>query len=191
MIEICAGSKCIEIGKDLFEEALRIKREAEKRGDLTTRWWKRFMIALFTGVVVSGYSTFSFVDTGGVSRTQSVKYPLGTQSLLFNTGGCNNRFWISVGIMSTPSSIDQTGLLNKIAEAITSLSYDESQGIILLSVGFQFSSDTTIYEVGLEWEATLSSYNVCGRFLIDRTVIPDGFTAPANTPITVTYRILV
>jgi hypothetical protein len=111
--------------------------------------------------------------------------------LIVNTTNCSNRFWISVGNVTNPPTIDDYRLLNKIAESLATMSYDDSIGVILLSGVFQFSSDTVIYEVGLEWECTIYSYATCGRLLIDRTVIPNGFTAPANTPVNVTYRILI
>jgi len=191
MVEICIKDKCIELNKDLFEKALEIRKEMINRGDLRTRWWIRFMIALFTPVSVGSMNTFSFTDTTGVSRTQNVKATLGTNSVFLNTSYCNNRFWISVGSDSTPPNVDNVSIRSKITEALASFSSDESNGVIVLSAGFQFASDTTIYEVGLEWEATLTGSSTCGRVLIDRSVISGGFTAPANTPITVTYRILV
>jgi hypothetical protein len=190
MIEICVRDKCIEVGRDLFEEALKIKREMERRGDLTTRWWRRFMIALFNNVTTGGVNSISFTDTGGSSRSQDVKKSISGYAFILNTYYCNNRFWISVGNGTSPPIIDDYRLVFKLAEGLASLSYDEGQGVIVLSAGFQFSSDTTIYEVGLEWEAAVTGAT-CGRLLIDRTVISGGFTAPANTPITVTYRILV
>jgi len=191
MVEICVGRKCIEIGRDLFEEALKIRKKMIERGDLTTRWWRRFMASLLAPTSAKGTSLFSYTDTGGTSRSQRVKADLGTNALLLNTSFCNNRFWISVGSDSTPPSIDNVSIMSKIADALASFSSDETNGVIVLSAGFQFTTDIVIYEVGLEWEVTLTSYDACGRFLVDRTVIPDGFTAPANTPVTVSYRILV
>jgi hypothetical protein len=191
MIEICARGKCVEIGRDLFEEALRIRMEAERRGDLTTKWWRRFMTALFTGSTIVGATTFSFTDVGGTSRSQYVKRSFGEVAGLLNTIYCNNRFWISVGNVASQPTIDDYKIGYKLAEAIASISSDDAQGVVILSAGFQFASDTVIYEVGLEWEATVASHNTCGRFLVDRTVISGGSLAPANVPVTVTYRILV
>jgi len=190
-IEICVKDKCIEIGKDLFEEALKIRSEMIKRGDLRTRWWIRFIGAIFYPVTVGAGSSFSFVDTGGTSRGQPVKRNYSGQSSIFETQNCNNRFWISVGNGTTSPTIDDYKLASKITDSLASYAIDDTNGIITLSSGFTFGSDTVINEVGLEWEACVGSFNVCGRFLVDRTVLSSPFTAPANTPITITYKIVV
>ena len=149
------------------------------------------MASLLAPTSAKGTSLFSYTDTGGTSRSQRVKSDLGNTILLLNTYACNNRLWISVGSDSTPPSINDVSLKSKIAEGLASLSSDDVSGVIVLSAGFQFTTDTTIFEVGLEWEVTLDSYNICGRFLVDRSVISGGFVAPADTPVTVSYRILV
>ena len=149
------------------------------------------MIALLTPLSTKGSSSFSYTDVGGVARSQAVKSTLGTSSLFFNTSYCNNKFWISVGGDSTPPSIDNVSIRSKIADAVASFSASDTDGVIVFSAGFQFATDTVINEVTLEWEVTLTGNATCGRFLVDRTVISGGFTAPANTPVTVSYRILV
>ena len=194
-IEICIKDnikdKCIEIGKDLFEEALKIRSEMIRRGDLRTRWWVRFIGALFYPVTTRAGASFSYKDIDGTSRGQTVKGSLEVYSCLLNTYSCSNRFWISVGSGDTPPTIDDYRLSSKIGDALASYALDDVNGIISLSAGFTFASDTVINEVGLEWEACLSSYTGCGRILVDRTVLSSPFTAPANTPITVTYKIVV
>jgi len=191
MVEICSNGKCIEIGRDLFEKALNIRQEMIKRGDLRTRWWVRFIGAIFRPVDRYGNATFSHVDTGGTSRTAYVKNNLGSVDIMFNTTACNNKFWISVGDGTTSPAIDDYKLASKIAETSASYVFDEVNGIITLSAGFTFTSDTVITEIGLEWECPVTSYNVCGRILVDRTLLSSPFTAPAGTPITVSYKILV
>jgi len=194
-IEICIKDnikdKCIEIGKDLFEEALKIRSEMIRRGDLRTRWWVRFIGALFYPVTVSASAGFSYKDIDGTSRSQTIKGSFGSYSCFLTTSSCSNRFWISVGSDNTPPTIDDYKLSSKIRDALASYALNEVNGIISLSAGFTFASDTVINEVGLEWEACLSSYTGCGRILVDRTVLSSPFTAPANTPITVTYKIVV
>jgi hypothetical protein len=191
MVEICVDGKCVEVNKDLFEKALEIRKEAIKRNDLRTRWWVRFIGALFNPVTITGRVTFSFTDIGGTSRSQSTKWALGTNPLITNTSNCNNRFWISVGNGTTPPTIDDFRLGSKIADALASYTLDDTNGIITLSAGFTFTSNTVITEVGLEWECTVSGHDVCGRMLVDRTLLSSPFTAPANVPVTVTYRILL
>jgi hypothetical protein len=198
-IEICAKDKakdkCVVIGKDLFDEALKIRQKMVERGDLRTRWWVRFIGAMFAPVSATGDASFTFTDIDGTSRTQYVKRNTGTTStydyIIFNTVYCSNRFIISVGGGTTPPTIDDYKLVSKIAEALPSHTLDDVSGIVTLTAGFTFLSDTVINEVGLEWECTVSGLTTCGRFLVDRTLLSSPFTAPAGVPITVTYRILV
>ena len=191
MIEICSNDKCIEIGKDLFEETLKIRSEMIRRGDLRTRWWVRFIGAIFRPVDRGLTVTFTHVDTSGTSRTAYVKNAASTSTLMFNTYGCNNKFWISIGNGTTSPTIDNYKLESKIADAPASYAFDELNGIITLSAGFTFASDTVITEIGLEWECAVELYYTCGRILVDRTLLSSPFTVPAGTPVTVTYKILV
>jgi len=195
MIEICVKNsvkdKCIVIGKDLFEEALKIREEMIKRGDLTTRWWRRFMIAIFTPANRGARVNFGVTTTTGASTNATMKQGANANVTITDTYYCNSRFWISVGNSSKSPTVDDSSLYNKITEGLASITSDDSAGVIVLSAGFQFSTDTVINEVGLEYEGYIAGISDCGRILIDRTVISGGFTAPANTPITVTYRILV
>jgi hypothetical protein len=191
MVEICIKDKCIEIGKDLFGKALEIRKEMEKRGDLRTRWFIRLMVAEFTSVGVSGTTSFSIVDTTGTSRAPIVKFSYSTINEFFNTYACDNRLYISLGSSDTPPTIDDNKLGNKFADAVAGIAVDEGNGIIRLYATFTFSSDVTIAEVGLEWSGNVAGTGTCGRFLVDRTVLPSPVSVPANTPIIVTYRILV
>jgi hypothetical protein len=191
MVEICIKDKCIEIGKDLFDKALEIRKEMEKRGDLRTKWFIRLMAAEFASVGTGGSTSFSIVDTTGTSRSQSVKFSYSYVGSFFNANFCDNRLYISLGSGSTSPTIDDYKLDDKFAEAVSSISVDDDNGIIRLYATFTFSGDVTIAEVGLEWSGTVAGGNVCGRFLVDRTVLPSPVSVPANMPIIVTYRILV
>jgi len=191
MVEICIKDKCITIGEDLFEKALEIRKEMEKRGDLRTRWFIRFMAGLFTSVGTTGTTSFSFTDTTGTSRTQQVKFAATAGTTFLNTTSCENRLYIALGTSSTPSTIDDYKLGNKIAEAVSSIVVDDANGIIRLYATFTFSTDVTINEVGLEWSGAVYGTSTCGRFLVDRTVLSSPVSVPANTPIIVTYKILV
>ena len=175
---------------DLYEEYLK-----RKTNDLATAWIVRFFGALFSPTAVGGTITFSFTDTGGSARTQGAKRPTGIDTIadaLFNNmQSCNNRLWISYGSSSIAPSRTDYKLGNKIGEGVAGVSADEIHGTVTISASFTFTSDTTIYEVGLEWEGTVSSYNVCGRFLVDRTVFPDGITVQAGQTLTIIYRFVL
>jgi hypothetical protein len=191
MVEICIKNKCIEIGKDLFEKALEIRKEMEKRGDLRTRWFIRLMTAEFRNVDKGSNITFSITDITGASQIPSVKFSTGSIATFFCTYNCENKLYISLGSSSTLPTIDDYKLGNKFADAVTSIAVDEVNGIIRLYATFAFSSNVTIAEVGLEWSGATSTSGGCGRFLVDRTVLPSPVSVPANTPILVTYKILV
>jgi hypothetical protein len=191
MIEICIKDKCIEIGKDLFDKALEIRKEMEKKGDLRTRWFIRFMAGLFTSVGVGGNASFSFVDTSGSSRSQYVKFGGVSVGMFFCTYSCENKLYISLGNSSTLPTLDDYKLGSKISDAVSSIIVDDVNGIIRLYATFVFSTNVTIAEVGLEWSGPVFQASTCGRFLVDRTVLPSPISVPANTPIIVTYKILV
>jgi hypothetical protein len=186
----------IALNEDLFDELLR--RMNGKDGiDMGTVWFFRILQALFALTPSGIRSSASYVDTGGVSRTQNFKdvmYPYGTTSPdlsnFFNTGRCANRLWIGYGSSSVSPTRTNFRLGNKLDEGLASITVNESLGVITLSVSFTVGSDTTIYEVGLEWEATVSSFNVCGRVLLDRTVFPDGIFVGAGQTVTFVYRFI-
>ena len=72
-----------------------------------------------------------------------------------------------------------------------SITADEVQGTLTISASFTMNVDTIIYEVGLEWEGTVSGGDVCNRVLLDRTVFPNGIAVSANQTITIVYRFLL
>jgi hypothetical protein len=182
------------------EEAFRVaQRLAEESGnDLLTLWIYRILLAILAPAVSGGITSATFIDTTGTSRTQYFKremYPAGsyspTLSDFFNTGYCSNRLWISYGDSNTPPTRTDYRLGSKLGEAPATMTYDESARTMTFTAGWTLTADTVVYEVGLEWEACVSSYNVCGRVLVDRTVFPDGITALAGKTLTVTYVISV
>jgi hypothetical protein len=113
-----------------------------------------------------------------------------TLSDFFNTAYCNNRLWISYGDSTTAPTGSDYKLGNKLAEGLANITADEYQGTLTISASFTMSTDTVVYEVGLEWEATVASYNVCGRVLLDRTVFPNGIAVSAGQTLTVVYRFI-
>ena len=174
---------------DLYEEYLK-----RNTNDLPTLWTVRFFTALLTPVTRGHYSSFSFTDTGGTARIQDVKRNTGSDTTsdlhFFNTYVCSNRLWISYGSSSAPPSRTDYKLGSKLGEGVTTITVDETAGIITLSVSFTITTDITVYEVGLEWEGCVSSFNVCGKFLVDRTVFPEGIPVRAGQTLTVIYRFI-
>jgi hypothetical protein len=179
--------KRIAVNEEEFNEYVE-KMKKKNYNDLTTLWFFRFLVALFTPVDVGANLPFTFTDTGGTSRTQNVKGNFSTSSLFLNTNYCLNKPYIGVGTVSTSPTRSDYKLGNKVAEAVASLYSDENLFIITLTAGFIFSSDITIFEVGLEWAGAVATSSTCGRFLVDRTVFPDGISVPEGQTLAITYK---
>jgi hypothetical protein len=183
----------IAVNEDLREEYLR--RRAEGNGDMVTLWFFRLVAAIFEPVTAGTHGTpFSFVDVTGTSRSIRAKTATGTavptDELIWNTSGtANNRFWISVGTSNVSPLPSDFKLGSKVAEVLATRYVDESIMTITLSGGITFTTDTTIYEVGLEWECNVAGATTPGRVLVDRTVFPDGIPVPAGRTLAVVYRI--
>jgi hypothetical protein len=176
----------VAVNEDLFNYAL--EKVKSRPLDLTTVWFLRIMRGIFGATPTGGYWVEAFTDTAGTSRTQRIKGPVGSNYLFFNTIVCNNRLWVSYGNSSTPPTRTDYKLGNKLGEGVAGVTEDETQATVTLSASFTMSADTTIYEVGLEWEATVSTDSTCGRVLLDRTVFPDGILVKAGQSITIVYR---
>jgi len=172
----------IETNRDLFEEYT-------KRRNSWTRWAVNFLQALLANLGKEGASSFPFVDVNGTSRNQKVKADFATNFSFFNTDTCPNRLFISVGSSNTPVSATDYKLGAKIAESLVSVSVYELIDTLVLSASFSFTTETTICEVGLEWEGCVDGYSTCGRFLFDRTVLSPCYTVPAGGSVIVAYRI--
>jgi hypothetical protein len=181
--------KRVTANEELFKVATKLARESEN--DLLTLWIYRILRGMLTPLMTTQGASETFTDTGGTSRTQPIKGNIGTYALLFNTAGCNNRLWISYGNNNTPPTRTDYKLGNKLGDAPATMTYDESARIMTFTAGWTLTADTTIYEVGLEWEACVYSYNTCGRVLVDRTVFSDGILVRANQTLTITYVISV
>jgi hypothetical protein len=163
------------------------KMNSKDNMDYSTRWFIRFIGKIFEPAASGGKVSISFTDVGGTARTQNVKYNYSVD-LIWSTYNGPVRPWITVGTGSTPPTRDDFKLGNKINEALASLTADETVGVISLSASFVFGSDTTIYEVGLEFECAVLSYTTYNRILFDRTVISDGLTVPAGQTLSVVYK---
>jgi hypothetical protein len=178
----------VAYNEDLFWEYVRRVRANPDRG---TRWGVRILEAIFAPAGVSGTTTFTAVDTSGTGRTQNIKTNMGTTASFFNTYACANRLWVSYGTGTASPTPDDYKLVSKIAEGLAGATGDDLQGTVTISASFTMTADTTIYEVGLEWEGCVASNATCGRFLIDRTVFPNGLTVKAGQTLTVIYRFVL
>jgi hypothetical protein len=184
--------KRVAVNEELFNYVLRKNRENNL--DMTTAWFLRLLRATFEPTAGGGYAIASTVDITGTSRTTGTKRPSGavspTDDMIWNTTFCNVRLWIGYGTSSTAPTRTDYRLGSKVAEGLASVVHDETQGTVTISASFTMSADTTIYEVGLEWEGTVARYDACGRILLDRTVFPGGITALAGQTITIVYRFI-
>jgi hypothetical protein len=178
----------VAVNEDLFNYVLEKTRESPL--DLTTAWFLRIMRGIFGATPLYGKWYETFVDTGGTSRTQPIKGNVGAAESFLNTYACSNRLWIGYGSSSAAPTRTDYRLGNKLGEGVAGVTADEEQGTLTISGSFTMSADTTIYEVGLEWEATVSGTSTCGRVLLDRTVIPGGVVVGAGQTLTVVYRFI-
>jgi hypothetical protein len=178
--------KRVAVNEDLFNYVLERSRYSM---DLTTVWFLRILRALFEATGAGGNTYASFIDLYGTSRTQIIKGNMGTVNyVLLNTYNCSNKLWISYGNSSTAPTRTDYKLGSKLGEGVAGVTADETQATVTISASFTMSADTTIYEVGLEWEACVGTYPTCGRLLLDRTVFSDGITVLAGQTITIVYR---
>jgi len=159
-------------------------------GDLFTAWILRMFYAVFSAVSVGGVVSFSAPDDAGTVRTFDVKKDLGGTSHIFSTYRCSGGVRIRLGTGLTAPLRTDNRLVNEIVViGSPAIIIDEDRGFVFIEGTITFSSDTTICEVGLSLYGTVSGYNVCGEFLLDRTVFSPCRVIPANTPYTVRYRV--
>jgi hypothetical protein len=184
--------KRVTVNEELYNYVL--EKSGENNLDMTTVWFLRLMRAIFEPTTTGGNVTASIVDTGGTTRTTGTKRPTSGATpagdLLWNTTYCNVRLWVGWGTSSVSPTRTNFKLGSKVAEGLASVVHDETQGTVTISASFTMTVDTTIYEVGLEWEGTIARYDVCGRVLLDRTVFPTGILVSAGQTLTVVYRFL-
>jgi hypothetical protein len=179
----------VAVNEDLFNYVL--ERTRERRQDLATAWFLRILRGIFTPATAKSLVSETYTDVAGTSRTQVIKRELTGFGIFFNTDHCHNRLWIAYGASSAPPTRTDFRLGSKLGEGIAGVSIDEVHGTLTISASFTMGADTVIYEVGLEWEGTIASHNICGRILLDRTVFPDGILVRAGQTLTVVYRFLL
>jgi len=164
-------------------------------GDLFTAWILRMFYSVFLAVAVGGGASFSAPDDTGTMRSFDVKKNLyGTYYLylshIFNTHSCPSGVRIRLGAGSTaPSRTDSRLVDERVVVGSPAVNIDESMGVVFIEGTVSFPVDTTICEVGLSLHGTVSGSDVCGEFLVDRTVFSPCRTIPAGTPYTVRYRV--
>jgi hypothetical protein len=177
----------VAVNEDLLKEYLERRRESSSAKDLTTLWLFRLWAALLTPADVNTSTSFSFTDESGASRTQTAKGNTSSYYIFFNTSSCLNKMVVAVGTGTASPTRTDYKLANKIAEAYAAIAVDETGFSITLSAAFTFSTDTVIHEVGLLWAGCVAGYTTCGRFLVDRTVFPDGVSVAAGQTLSVAY----
>jgi hypothetical protein len=180
------------IGGERVGEVVKID---SSDGDLFTAWILRMFYAVFSAVSVGGDVSFSAPDDTGDMRLFFVKRNLrgayfAYVSHIFNTHYCPSGFRIRLGAGSTaPSRTDSRLLYERVVIGSPAVNIDEDRGFVVVEGTVSFSGDTTICEVGLSLYGTVSGFDECGEFLLDRTVFSPCRTIPAGTPYTVRYRV--
>jgi len=179
----------VAVNEDLFKEVL--DRVRSRQHDLATVWYLRILKAIFDATGIGGMTQASFADVSGASRTQNIKGSLGIGiPVFFNTSACSNRLWVGYGNSSATPTRSDYRLGNKLGEGVAGVTADEAHGTLTISASFTMSVDTTVCEVGLEWEGTVSGGATCYKVLLDRTVIPGCVTVAANQTLAVVYRFI-
>jgi hypothetical protein len=164
---------------------------SESGNDLLTLWIYRIIRGLLTPVPSGHNVSEPFTDITGTSRSPMLKRVSDTLGAFWNTNICANRPWIAYGSSSAPPTRTDFRLGSKLGEAPTIMTHDESARTITFTAGWTLTADITIYEVGLEWEGAVLGHNVCGRFLVDRTVFPGGIPVRAGQTLTISYVVSV
>jgi hypothetical protein len=175
----------VTTNEELFKLAQSLVRGSEY--DLLTLWIFRILRGILTPAITRQWISDTFTDTTGTVRTQNFKGDFGGRPAFWETYACPNRLWISYGSSSVPPSRTDYRLGSKLGEAVASMTHDEGARTLTFTAGWTLTADTTVYEVGLEWEACVAGFNVCGRVLLDRTVYPDGIPVRAGQTLTIAY----
>jgi hypothetical protein len=175
------------IGGERVGEVVKID---SSDGDLFTTWILRMFYASFVFLNPGWTSSFSAPDDTGTSRTFNLKGDFGVASHIFQTRYCRHAVRVRYGQSSTSASRTDNRLLQEIyVDTNPRLVIDESGGFVMIESVVNFGADTTICEVGLSLVVTVGGNDICGEFLLDRTVFSPCRSIPARTPYTVRYRV--
>lgn len=176
----------IGINEEEFKKYLEKKAE---NGDLGVNNFGRFLQALFTPVPINSTLPVSLTDVGGAGRTVYITRPMNLD--IFNTtlyAGLNKT--IKVGTSSVaPSKTDYNLKGTVLGSAPVSPSWNDGGDYVDLTAGFNWTSDQTIYEIGLFYD--MNVYQTVYTFMLDRTVISAGIYVPAGSTLTITYRLAI
>jgi hypothetical protein len=174
--------KVASVGEDLFDMFIRLRQE-KAPNDLGTDWFGRMLAALFKNDVKGSAPTFTALDTGGATRSITVKVSYSYAVLFNSTYNYDCGGYIGVGTSSLAPTKQDTALKAEVARNPASTNYTDGGDRVTVQASFTLTSDTNIYEVGLYWKEGYSGY----IWLLDRTVLTSPVTFPANTPMIVAY----
>jgi hypothetical protein len=167
--------KCVD--KEVFEKYV------SERKDISTYNWIYIIATMFQSALDSVYLY-------NISNTRVLAYfrPVTSLPTFMFTG---SRVYISLGTDSTSPTVYDYSLRAKVVEKeVESISIDVSSSLVSLTATFIFTSQATIYEVGLEMDimAEVGGTITNTRILLDRTVVSGGITVQASQSLRVTYR---
>lgn len=153
-----------------------IIKEITKEEDPLTRWALRSMYSFITTV------NTSIKDETGTIRTFRGDYALKRWS-----------YKIAIGLDSTPTSYEDYKLGAKERETtaitVTALTETDSSGQFDIRYDFLIEAEKTYYEFGLFGVAYDGSTTY--PFLVSRDVVSGGVPVPANSYLTVIYRVVL
>jgi hypothetical protein len=153
-------------------------------GDLVTLWGFRLICCLFAKAPRGGTVSFSFVDLGGVSRSQVCIHNRPGE---FLGSGCVDRSpYVAFGSSSIPPSRTDSRLLGELARVGASHTVDETNFVCSVGGSWMPASDVTVCEVGL-YMLVCDSGGVARFVLFDRSVLSPCVSVSAGETISVTY----
>ena len=185
-LEVIEKEKVIKeecIDKELFEEYVN------KRKDDSTAVFVLLITSMFMNVSRGSALSITLTDINGVSRIFNIKDVWSSPYSIFSTSVESSYTYISVGTDPTPPSPMDYSLKAKVAEKVAdTVSGDVANRIVTIQATISFTTNVTIYEVGLEIGVT-DRNGVATRLLLDRTVISGGIAVQAGQALRITYRI--
>jgi len=177
--------KVAAVGEELFNEYLR-KREELLKNDLGTDWFGRMLAAFLKNTAKGVIESFTVTDVTGTSRAPNAKNSA-SYSMINSTYNADAGCYIGIGTGTTAPGKSDYKLVNEVARNPASATYTDGSNIVSVSATFTLTVDTAIWEVGLYWK---DGYNVW-IWLLDRTVLSQSVTFPANTPMMVSYNFAI
>jgi len=153
-----------------------VLKEFKKENDPLTRWALRFLYAKISG------SNHTVKAEDGAMRTFRWDY-----------GGNKWAYKIAIGLDPTAVSFEDFKLYAKERETtsltVTSYAESDSSGQFDIKYDFLIETDKTFYEFGLfgyAWDGG-TYYSFC----VSRDVVTAGVSVPANSYLTVIYRVML